>query len=540
MLMDMFLLFELFEVINPPLGRIGVSVDCPNVGLPPHFTKLNRGSLMSLFDQVMSLEQFREHAKSNNIIPLHVKVFANSETPLTIYKKLAMGQEGTFLLESAENDGKWSRYSFVGLPAVATLREEGGIGTWSGNVPEGAPKGEKNLDAIRKTSTQLRSPRIEGLPPLTSGLVGYLGYDAVRILERIDNLAKDDLGLPMYEFLLCSDLAVFDHINNSLILIANAINWDGSDNRIEESYNETLERLKGIVKLLEKPVDVDIHYLETVADLPIVRRTEKADFITSVNEIKEDIFSGNAFQVVLSQRFEIENSVDPFLIYQALRMYFIKLSSGITIVGSSPEAMIKVDDRNAMVHPIAGTRPRSSSAEIDARLEAELLSDPKERAEHVMLIDLGRNDLARVSESGSVEVIELMKIEKYSHVMHMVSTVTSKLRKGVSSLDALLSVFPAGTLSGAPKPSAMNIIEKHESTRRGLYGGVIAYMDFHGNLDSCIAIRTALIKDGRAYVQAGAGIVADSVPELEEEETVSKAAAVIRAINLAHQMRDIK
>jgi anthranilate synthase component 1 len=502
---------------------------------------------MSLFDQVMSLEQFREHAKSNNIIPLHVKVFANSETPLTIYKKLAMGREGTFLLESAENDGKWSRYSFIGLPAVATLREENGIGVWSGSVPNGAPKGEKNLDAIRKTSTQLRSPRIEGLPPLTSGLVGYLGYDAVRILERIDSLAKDDLGLPMYEFLLCSDLAVFDHINNSLILIANAINWDGSDNRIEESYNETLERLKGIVKLLEKPVDVDIHYLETVADLPIVRRTEKADFITSVNEIKEDIYSGNAFQVVLSQRFEIETSVDPFLIYQALRstnpspyMYFIKLSSGITIVGSSPEAMIKVDDRNAMVHPIAGTRPRSSSAEIDAQLETELLKDPKERAEHVMLIDLGRNDLARVSESGSVEVIELMKIEKYSHVMHMVSTVTSKLKKGVSSLDALLSVFPAGTLSGAPKPSAMNIIEKHEATRRGLYGGVIAYMDFHGNLDSCIAIRTALIKDGRAYVQAGAGIVADSVPELEEQETVSKAAAVIRAINLAHQMRDIK
>ncbi len=501
---------------------------------------------MSLFDQVMQLSEFREHAKNNNIIPLHVKVFANSETPLTIYKKLAMGKEGTFLLESAENDGKWSRYSFIGLPAVATLREENGIGVWSGNVPNGAPVGEKHLDAIRKTSTQLRSPRIEGLPPLTSGLVGYLGYDAVRILERIESIATDDLKMPMYEFLLCSDIAVFDHINNSLILIANAINWDGSDNRIEESYNETLDRLKSIVKLLEKPVELDIHYLEALPDLPVIRRTERESFLTSVNEIKEEIFAGNAFQVVLSQRFEIESSVDPFLIYQALRstnpspyMYFMKLGSGATIVGSSPEAMIKIDDRDAMVHPIAGTRHRSSNPEVDAQLETELFEDPKERAEHVMLVDLGRNDLARVSESGSVEVVELMKIEKYSHVMHMVSTVTSKLKKDITSLDALLSVFPAGTLSGAPKPSAMGIIEKHEASRRGLYGGVIAYMDFHGNLDSCIAIRTALIKDGRAYVQAGAGIVADSVPELEEAETVNKAAAVIRAINLAHQMRDI-
>lgn len=501
---------------------------------------------MSLFDQVMPLSQFKEYAKSNNIIPLHVKVFANSETPLTIYKKLAMGKEGTFLLESAENDGKWSRYSFIGLPAVATLREENGLGVWYGNVPSGAPQSEKHLDAIRKTSTQLRSPKIEGLPPLTSGLVGYLGYDAVRLLERIEDLAKDDLKLPMYEFLLCSDIAVFDHINNSLILIANAINWDGSDNRIEESYNETLERLKGIVELLEKPVAVDIHYIQSLPDLPVIRHTEKESFLTSVGEIKEEIFAGNAFQVVLSQRFEIESSVDPFLIYQALRstnpspyMYYMRLSSGITIVGSSPEAMIKVDGRSAMVHPIAGTRPRSSSAEIDAQLEVELLNDPKERAEHVMLVDLGRNDLARVSESGSVEVIELMKIEKYSHVMHMVSTVTSTLKQEVTALDALLSVFPAGTLSGAPKPSAMGIIEKHEASKRGLYGGVIAYMDFHGNLDSCIAIRTALIKDGKAYVQAGAGIVADSVAKLEEEETVNKAAAVIRAINLAHQMRDI-
>jgi len=502
---------------------------------------------MSIFDQVMPLSEFREHAVHNNIIPLHVKLFANSETPLTIYKKLAMDRESTFLLESAENDGKWSRYSFIGLPAVATLREDNGVGVWSGNVPSGAPHGEKHLDAIRKTSTHLRSPRIQGLPPLTSGLVGFLSYDAVRILERIEDLTADDLGLPMYEFLLCSDMAVFDHINNSLILIANAINWDGSDNRIEESYNETLERLKEIVKLLEKPAEIDIHYLAPMPDLPIIRHTERGSFLTSVDQIKEEIFAGNAFQVVLSQRFEVKISVDPFLIYQTLRstnpspyMYYIKLSSGVTIVGSSPEAMIKIEDRTAIVHPIAGTRPRSTNPEKDALLETELLNDPKERAEHVMLVDLGRNDLARVSESGSVEVIELMKIEKYSHVMHIVSTVKSTLKKSVTSLDALLSVFPAGTLSGAPKPRAMNIIEKHEASKRGLYGGVVAYMDFHGNLDSCIAIRTALIKDGCAYVQAGAGIVADSVPELEELETVDKAAAVIRAINLAHQMQKIK
>jgi anthranilate synthase component 1 len=503
-------------------------------------------ALRDLFDQVMPLDRFCEHAKSHNIIPLHVTLYAHSETPLTVYQKLAKGQEGTFLLESAENDGKWSRYSFIGLPAVATLREENGIGVWSGNVPNGAPHGEQDLDAIRKTSDNLRSPKIDGLPPLTSGLVGFLGYDAVRILEKIENTALDDLRLPIYEFLLCSDLAIFDHINNSLIIVANAINWDGSDNRIEESYAETLTRLKSIVKLLESQTEVDIHYVEPIPDLPIIRLATKESFLSSVEMIKEEIYAGNAFQVVLSQRFQIESSVDPFLIYKSLRstnpspyMYYIKLSSGFTIVGSSPEAMIKVDGRKAMVHPIAGTRPRSSDPEADAALEEELLNDPKERAEHVMLVDLGRNDLARVSESGSVEVVELMKIEKYSHVMHIVSTVTSTLKKTVTAFDALLSVFPAGTLSGAPKPSAMNIVEKHEGSRRGLYGGVIAYMDFHGNLDSCIAIRTALVKNNRIYVQAGAGIVADSVAKLEEAETVSKAAAVIRAVNLAHQMRPI-
>jgi len=343
---------------------------------------------------------------------------------------------------------------------------------------------------------------------------------------------------------LTSDLAIYDHLQGSVTLIANAINWDGTDERVDEAYNFARSRLELMKIALQNPLTTDISHLDLRPNPDFQRRTTSKEFVNSVKEIKEEIKRGEAFQVVLSQRFEIPAASDPYDVYRMLRlhnpspyMYLFRFDGGVSVVGSSPEALVKVTDREVMVHPIAGTRKRSSDQAEDVRLGEELLADPKERAEHLMLVDLGRNDLGRVCESGTVEVIEFMQLERYSHVMHIVSTVVGKLSSESLAIDALYAVFPAGTLSGAPKPRAMEIIEAHEPFRRGIYGGAIGYVDFTGNLDTCIAIRTAVIKDGIAHVQAGAGIVADSIPESEDEECRNKAAAVLGAIAAANTLR---
>jgi anthranilate synthase component 1 len=493
---------------------------------------------------IMKLDEFRLYAKENNVIPVYRRILADSETPLGLYKKLAKNNPGTFLLESAEHGGAWSRYSFIGVRSQTTLTERDGKADWIGTPPAGVPRGMDPLQALKLAVAHLKTPVIPSLPPLTGGLVGYMGYDSVRRLENIPSLALDDLNIPEIAFMLTSDLAVMDHSNGTVTLIANAINWDGSDNRVDEAYAESQERLDRMYQDLMSSIPGDVSEIPEFTKPDFDRNITAEEFRAKVEIAKEEIRAGEAFQIVISQRFSIEAKADALDIYRALRlsnpspyMYLFRFAGEIDVVGSSPEALVKVTGREVMVHPIAGTRKRSSSIEEDIRLGEELLADPKERAEHLMLVDLGRNDVGRVCTPGSVEVIDFMHIERYSHVMHIVSTVIGELSQDSAPIDALFSVFPAGTLSGAPKPRAMEIIERLEPTRRGLYGGAIGYFDFTGNIDTCIAIRTALIKDGRAYVQAGAGVVADSDPESENQETINKAAAVLTAINTANAMR---
>lgn len=491
----------------------------------------------------MNLQEFREYARDYNVIPVYRKLLADGETPLGVYRKLAGKSSGSFLLESAEHGGVWSRYSFIGAHSQATLTEVDGLAQWIGVVPAGAPVGIDPLEALRLSAAHLRSPKISGLPPLTGGLVGYMGYDSVRRLEKLPSIAMKDIPLPEIALMLTSDLAVMDHSEGSITLIANAINWDGSDDRIDEAFVDASARLDRMQRQLMAAIPGEIAEIPSNVEPVFDRNMSKQEFIDKVLKAKEEILSGEAFQIVLSQRFSMECKADAIDVYRMLRlrnpspyMYLFRFAGGVDIVGSSPEALVKVTQGEVMVHPIAGTRRRSDAPEEDIRLGEELLADPKERAEHLMLVDLGRNDLGRICTAGSVEVIDFMSIERYSHVMHIVSTITGKLAVNKTGVDALFATFPAGTLSGAPKPRAMEIIEELEPHRRGLYGGAIGYLDFTGNVDTCIAIRTALIYNGRAYVQAGAGVVADSVPESEYQECINKAAAVLAAVSAAQEL----
>ena len=491
----------------------------------------------------MNFQEFSHNAKNFNVIPVSKKLFADSETPLTVYQKLAKGKTGTFLLESAEHGGTWSRFSFIGISSQATLTEKNGRAYWDGAVPAVAPIDGAPLIALDKAAQFLRSPVIEGLPPLTGGLVGYISYDSIRALEKIPSIANKELDIPDIAFMLTTDLAIYDHHEGSITLIANAINWDGTDNRLAEAYEDCIKRLNSMAAELQKEFTAKVNKYPEKIEPRFKRNMSDTEFMRKVESIKEEIRAGEAFQVVLSQKFSMDLDCDSLDLYRVLRiqnpspyMYYLRFSDGLDIVGSSPEALIKVQGRDAMVHPIAGTRKRSDNPEIDQKIAEELLRDPKERAEHVMLVDLGRNDLGRVCDPGSIDVVEFMQIEKYSHVMHIVSTVTGKIAAEKSALDALYAVFPAGTLSGAPKPRAMEIIEELEPSRRGIYGGTIGYIDFTGNMDTCIAIRTAVIKNNMAYVQAGAGIVADSDPTSENQECLNKAAAVLGAIASANQI----
>ncbi len=492
----------------------------------------------------MNLVEFRAFAKISNVIPVSRRLLADGETPIGVYRKLAKNAPNTFLLESAEHGGAWSRYSFIGVRSETTLSESEGLAYWQGTPPAGAPSGIDPLEALRLSVAHLKSPKIAGLPPLTGGLVGFMGYDVIRRIEKLPELSVKDLPLPELSFMLTSDLAVLDHSDGTITLIANAINWDGSNERIDEAFAACNERLDRMQVDLASSLPGDIAIIDTQVEPIFNSSLTPEDFKAKVLLAKEEIVAGEAFQIVLSQRFSLSCEADALDVYRMLRlnnpspyMYLFRFADDINVVGSSPEALIKIHGRNAMIHPIAGTRKRSASPEEDHRLGEELLADPKERAEHLMLVDLGRNDLGRVCTPGSVEVIDFMHIERYSHVMHIVSTVTGVLETNTSAVDALFSVFPAGTLSGAPKPRAMEIIENLEPTRRGLYGGIVGYIDFTGNIDTCIAIRTALIHDGVAYVQAGAGVVADSNPDSENQECYNKAAAVLKAIDSANRLR---
>ena len=491
----------------------------------------------------INLEAFRNYAHDFNVIPVARKISAKNENPLSIYLKLTQNRVDTFLLESAESNGVWSRYSFIGVNSEATLSEKDGKVFWRGVMPAGAPTGVDPLAALRIATAHLRSPKFEDLPPLTGGLVGYLGYEIIRRLEKIQSSTTSDVEIPEITMLLTSDLAVYDHEQGEITLIANAINWDGSTDRVDQAYETAINRLNRMAENLSSVEVAEFKSIPERVAPDYQRQSSDLEYIKKVEAIKEEIKSGEAFQVVLSQRFEMQSQADAFDIYRTLReqnpspyMYLFRFSDQLSIVGSSPEALVKVTGEDVMIHPIAGTRPRSKDLKIDQLNGEQLLADPKERAEHLMLVDLGRNDLGRVCQAGSVEVTEFMQIERYSHVMHIVSTVVGKLAKKFTAIEALFAVFPAGTLSGAPKPRAMQIIEDHEISRRGIYGGTIGYLDFTGNIDTCIAIRTAVIKGDKVYVQAGAGIVADSDPAAENQECINKAAAVLGAVATANQM----
>jgi anthranilate synthase component I len=490
----------------------------------------------------VDLETFRQLARDRRVIPVTRRLLADGETPLSVYRKLAGGRPGTFLLESAELGGVWSRYSFVGAQSHATLTERDGQAYWLGEAPAGVPTDGDPLEALRATVEALHTERLPGLPPLTGGLVGMIGYDAVRRLERLPELTTDDLHVPELAMMLATDLAVMDHADGSVLLIANAVNYDDTDERVDWAYADAVERLDRMTRELAEPAPATVAAFEPAE--PVYQRSRSSDdYRGAVERAKEEIKAGEAFQVVVSQRFTMQTQADPLDVYRMLRatnpspyMYLLRFE-GFDVVGSSPEALVKVADGRAMMHPIAGTRWRGATPEEDAALAADLLADPKERAEHLMLVDLGRNDLGRVCEPGTVEVVDFMSVERFSHVMHIVSTVVGRVAEGRTAYDVLASCFPAGTLSGAPKPRAMELIEELEPTRRGVYGGCVGYLDFAGDADTAIAIRTAYLRDGVAYVQAGAGIVADSDPAAEDDECRNKAMAVLRAVATAGSLR---
>ncbi|MGO4357257.1 anthranilate synthase component I [Janibacter sp. RAF52] len=498
------------------------------------------------------LDTFTVLARDRRVVPVVRRLVADGETPVGVYRKLAGDAPGTFLLESAEHGGVWSRWSIIGAQSRATLTERDGQAHWIGEPPSGVPTDGDPTAALRATLEALSTDPIEGLPPLTGGMVGAITYDAVRRWEKVRAELPDVLGVPELGMVLATDVAVLDHSDGTLLLVANAINYDATDERVEEAWRDAVERLDAMTERLAAPAP------STVATVdPEVAEAARGDVTSDVTverfeEIvelaKEDIRAGEVFQVVLSQRFSTPCPVDALEVYRALRrsnpspyMYFVRLphpdGSVYEVVGSSPEALVKVTGRRAITHPIAGTRPRGKTPEHDLALEEDLLADPKERSEHVMLVDLGRNDLQRVCDAGTVDCVEFMNLRRYSHVIHLESTVVGEMAKGVNAFDVLVATFPAGTLSGAPKPRALELVERYERSRRGVYGGVVGYLDFHGDMDMAIAIRTALVKDGVAHVQAGAGIVADSVPSLEQEETVHKAGAALAAVAAARALR---
>ncbi len=488
--------------------------------------------------------QLAELARTHRLVPLTRTLFADAETPVGVYRKLAGSRPGTFLLESAEPGASFSRWSFVGVSAVATLTVEDGRARWQGNPPPGLPDGGDPLELLATAWRAVRGPRLPGLPPLTGGFVGYLSYDVVRRIETLPEIAPDELGLPELMMLLVTDLAAVDHHSCTVTLIANAVlDPRMSAAELDAAYDDAERRLDAMARDLAAPTVSTVVPMVAVPPKPAASRTPPGEFEAAVRQCLEAIRAGEVFQILPGQRFVAETDADAFDVYRALRtlnpspyLYYLHFAD-FDIVGSSPEALVTVSGQAATIHPIAGTRPRGADPVADAALVAELLADPKERAEHVMLVDLARNDLGRVCRPGTVQVVEFGTIERYSHVWHIVSTVSGQVAEGRDAFDVFTAVFPHGTVSGAPKVRAMQLLEEIEPVRRGIYAGGVGYFDSAGDMDLAIAIRTAVMVGGIAYVQAGAGVVADSVPANEEAETRNKARAVLQAIATAETLR---
>ncbi len=499
---------------------------------------------------IPELVEARRLALAHNVLPITHSFVSDLETPVSAFLKLGAPRRA-FLLESAEQGQHLGRFSFLGVGARALVTYADGRLTVQENGDRLSVEHDDPFTAVADLMRSYRPPasgEAAALPPLAGGLVGYFGYDLVRRLEPLPDAPPDDLGLPEMAFLLADTVLVFDHLKHSITIVANAF-VDGRD--VDGPYERAVERIADVRAKLAAPLPAGaagrmVDAAEVGADpaptaRPVTSSMTREQYEAGVERIREYIYAGDAFQVVLSQRFSTPADVSPFSVYRGVRavnpspyLYYIAFDD-FALCGSSPEPLITVQGERVETRPIAGTRRRGASPAEDRRLIEDLRADEKERAEHVMLVDLGRNDLGRVCVPGSVRVDEFMEMELYSHVIHMVSSVSGTLDGGNDPTDALKAAFPAGTVSGAPKVRAMQIVDELETVRRGPYAGAIGYLSYGGDLDTCICIRTVIVKDGMAYVQAGAGIVADSVPAMEYAETRNKAAALLRAIELAHE-----
>jgi anthranilate synthase component I len=490
-----------------------------------------------------SLSEFRKLAKSGNLIPVYREILADLETPVSAFMKISQGASYAYLLESVEGQEKIGRYSFLGANPSLVFKSKGKKVCLVIDGRETEIKSKKDpLDNLKEIMCRYKPVKVKGLPRFFGGMVGYISYDMVRFFEELPDENPDDLDLSDSTFMLTDTLLIFDHIEHSIKIVSNATVKDNSD----EAYRIACSKIEFLAKKLREP----LKNRRQVPDAGCKEKTKlksnftKNEFEKIVRGAKEYIYKGDIIQTVLSQRIETKINSDPLNVYRALRivnpspyMYYLKMDD-LNVIGSSPEVFLRVEDGIATVRPIAGTRPRGINEKEDGKLETQLLSDKKERAEHVMLVDLGRNDLGRVCEYGSVKLSEDMIVEKYSHVMHIVSEITGKLRRGKDGFDCVRACFPAGTVSGAPKIRAMEIIDELESVKRGPYAGAVGYFSFSGNLDTCITIRTILMNKTSVYIQAGAGIVADSIPENEYQETLNKAKALLRAIKMAQEGLD--
>lgn len=476
--------------------------------------------------------------EQGDLVPVYRTMLADLETPVSVYMKLTRAGGYSFLLESVEGGEQVGRYSFLGVnpKGVVTVKDNHvtrvlhGVSTTRPLAPDEDP-----LAAVKAEFERVQPVKVDGLPRFIGGAVGYLAYDVVRYFERLPETATKDLNVPDAAFLLPDTLVIFDHAKHQLIILANAHNT-GDPNA---AYDDALRRIDDLTALLREPLPA-LEEPPAPLDDELVSNISRETFEDNVCRAKEYIAAGDAFQIVLSQRFKRRTSASPLAIYRALRMlnpspymFLLHFNGDFSLIGASPEMMVRLEDGVATVRPIAGTRPRGANEAEDERLAADLLADPKERAEHVMLVDLGRNDLGRVCDYGTVRVPDMMYVERYSHVMHIVSQVQGKLRAGMDAFDLLRATFPAGTLSGAPKVRAMEIIEELEGTRRATYGGAVGYFSFDGSMDTCITIRALLMQGDTVHIQVGAGLVADSDPASEYQETINKGKAVAYAVQYA-------
>lgn len=486
-----------------------------------------------------SFDEFSRKAKDGNLIPVYREVLADMETPVSAFRKIDRG-EYAFLLESVEGGEKWGRYSFLGSNPGLIFKAKGTTAeVITGTDVQSYTVEHDLLEPLKAILQQYRPVQSDTLPRFYGGMVGFLSYDVVRQFERLPATAKDDLDLPDALFLLPDTLLIFDNLSHRIKVVCNAYVPEATPQGLRQVYDDAAGKIDEIVEALRRPLALSEGWSRDAGELQLSSSMSHAEFIEAVRRAKEYVRAGDIVQAVISQRLSTKTTADPFDIYRALRvvnpspyMYYLRLGD-LRVVGSSPEVLVRLEEGRIDLRPIAGTRPRGRSDAEDQALEQELLSDPKERAEHIMLVDLGRNDVGRVAEVGSVRVSELMTVERYSHVMHIVSNIKGVLAEGYDAFDLLRACFPAGTVSGAPKIRAMEIIEELERVRRGPYAGAVGYFGFSGNMDTCITIRTVVIVDGTAHVQVGAGIVADSDPEREYEETMNKARGMLKAIEMA-------